>query len=82
MQKVGKKIKRIFKNTFSHKVGEIENFIFIDGEDKSKINKKRYCFHQMGRETEETQSLINFIQLVFEAYWPKTNHSHAKEKVV
>ena len=43
----------------------------ISGEEKNLINKKRYCLHQMTRETDKTQALINFIQLVFAAYWPK-----------
>ena len=43
----------------------------ISGEDKSEVNKKRYCLHQMTRETDKTQAFINFVQLVFSAYWPE-----------
>ena len=43
----------------------------MSGKDKSLINKKRYCLHQMTRETDKTQAFINFVQLVFSAYWPK-----------
>lgn len=28
---------------------EVCNFIFISGRDKAKLNKKRYCLHQMTR---------------------------------
>lgn len=41
------------------------NFTFISGEEKSKINKMRYCLHQMVRETDKTQALMDFIRLVF-----------------
>ena len=43
----------------------------MSGEDKSEINKMRYCFHQMTRETDKTQALINFIQFVLSAHWPE-----------
>ena len=41
------------------------NFTFISGEEKSKINKMRYCLHQMARETDQTQGVMDFIRLVF-----------------
>ena len=41
---VGKKIKNVLK-----KRGKADHFIMISGEEKSQINKKRYCFHQMTR---------------------------------
>lgn len=43
------------------------NFTFISGEEKSKINKMRYCLHQMTRETDQTQAMMDFIRLVFHA---------------
>ena len=70
VSRLGNKIKRILKNRNSEKKEAVENFMVISG-DKSSINKKRYCLHQMARETDKTQALINFVQLTFSAYWPK-----------
>ena len=44
------------------------NFTFISGKEKSKINKMRYCLHQMTRETDKTEALINFVQFAFKVY--------------
>ena len=41
------------------------NFTFISGEEKSKINKMRYCLHQMAQETDYTQALIDFLRFAF-----------------
>lgn len=38
----------------------------MSGYEKSKINKIRYCLHQMSQEMDHTQALIDFVLLVFE----------------
>ena len=40
----------------------------MSGRDKSKINKNRYTLHQMTQETDKTEALINYIQLLFAIY--------------
>jgi hypothetical protein len=55
----------------SDKIKKMEslcNFTFISGREKSRINKVRYCLHQMTRETDKTQALIDFVRLVFKVF--------------
>ena len=47
-------------------VKEICNFTFTSGYEKSRVNKMRYCLHQMTRETDHTQALMDFVRLVFQ----------------
>ena len=61
---MGVKVKGIINNKKNEK--EVCNFTFISGYEKSKINKMRYCLHQMTRETDHTQALMDFIRLVFQ----------------
>ena len=50
------------------KIEKICNFTFISNRDKSGINRIRFCLHQMVRETDKTQGLIDFLRLVFKVY--------------
>ena len=47
------------------KTDGICNFTIISGNDKSKINRIRYCLYQMTRETDKTRALMDFVRLVF-----------------
>ena len=57
---IGDKIKNLIRNSSGCEV-EVSNFILINEKDKSLINKKRYCLHQMAREADHSQALINFV---------------------
>ena len=38
----------------------------MSGYEKSKINKLRHCLHQIARETDHTQALMDFIRMTFQ----------------
>ena len=70
IQKMGLKIKNVKNDKKKQK--EICNFTFMSGYEKSQINKIRYSMHQMTRETDHTQALMDFVRLAFNAV-PKKN---------
>jgi hypothetical protein len=51
-----------------YNVEAICNFTLISGKEKSKFNRVRYSLHQMTRETDKTQALIDFVRFVFKVY--------------
>ena len=57
---------RLKKVIYKKKNKDICNFTFISGYEKSRINKMRYCLHQLTMETDHTQAMMDFIRLIFQ----------------
>ena len=63
IQEMGLKLKKVM---YKKKNKDICNFTFISGYEKSRINKMRYCLHQLTMETDHTQAMMDFIRLIFQ----------------
>ena len=63
IQEMGSKLK---KAIYKRNNEDICDFTFISGYEKSKINKMRYCLHQLTMETDHTQAMMDFIRLVYQ----------------
>ena len=80
MQSPDKKSKLHRMKEKVQKIEGICNITFISGSDKSKINVVRYCLHQMTRETDKTQALMDFVRLVFKLESKVSLIWHGKEE--
>jgi hypothetical protein len=54
------------KVMYKEKYEDLCNFTFTSGYEKSRINKMRYCLHQLTMETDHTQAMMDFIRLIFQ----------------